>query len=79
MIGKKSMNKLRSILAVLVLLYAPIAYAQVAPTNKYDISSYPEDRKAIEIISRKNDSTRFNNDDYIAVGPEGRISYGFDD
>lgn len=79
MINTQSVKKLRSILVVLVLLFASKAYTQVPPANKYDASSYPDDRKAIELVSRKNDSTRFNNDDYIAVGPEGRISYGFDE
>lgn len=63
----------------LVSLSASAAHAQVPPANKYDTSSYPKDRKAIEQLGRKNDSTRFHNDDYMAVGPEGRISYGFDD
>lgn len=64
-------------MVLLALLFTSNAYAQLPPANKYNTSSYPEDRKAIELLSRKNDSTRFNNDDYIAVGPEGRISYGF--
>lgn len=71
-------KKLRPVLVAFVLLVASTAYAQVPPANKYDTSSYPEERKAIELLSRKNDSTRFRNDDYIAVGPEGRISYGFE-
>lgn len=78
MIHRKKAKKRQLVLGVLVLLFALKAYSQVPPANKYDTSSYPEDRKAIELLSRKNDSTRFNNDDYIAVGPEGRISYGFD-
>jgi hypothetical protein len=61
----------------LLSLFTSGAYAQLPPVNKYDTSSYPEDRKAIEMMSRKGDSSRFYNDDYIAVGPEGRISYGF--
>jgi hypothetical protein len=77
--NRQQVKKLQSVLVILVLLFAPKAYAQVPPANKYDTSSYPEDRKAIELISRKNDSTRFKNDDYIAVGPEGRISYGFEE
>lgn len=76
---RQSRNRLLSTAVLLIVLRAVAAYAQVPPANKYDTSSYPEDRKAIEQLSRKNDSTRFNNDDYIAVGPEGRISYGFDD
>ena len=57
---------------------AQVPPAQIPPAGKYDTASYPEDRKAIELLGRKGDSTRFNNDDYIAVGPEGRISYGFE-
>jgi hypothetical protein len=72
-------KKLHLVIATLGLLFGLEAYAQVPPANKYDTSSYPEDRKAIELLGRANDSTRFNNDDYIAVGPEGRISYGFDE
>lgn len=69
---------LQTLAAFMFLLFAQNTYAQVPPPNKYDTSSYPEDRKAIEMLGRKNDSTRFNQDDYIAVGPEGRISYGFE-
>ena len=79
MINTQQLKKLQSILIVLVLLFTSKAYTQVPPTDKYDTSSYPEDRKAIDLLSRKNDSTRFKNDDYIAVGPEGRISYGFEE
>ncbi|MEZ0610171.1 hypothetical protein ACAW74_16765 [Fibrella sp. WM1] len=78
-LNRQSLTKWQSFFVVLSLLLTVTAYAQVPPANKYDTSSYPEDRKAIEQLSRKNDSTRFKNDDYIAVGPEGRISYGFDD
>lgn len=68
---------LPAVFAFLALLFTHSVRAQVPPPNKYNTSSYPDDRKAIELLSRKNDSTRFNHDDYIAVGPEGRISYGF--
>ncbi|GAB3560439.1 hypothetical protein [Spirosoma fluminis] len=79
MINRQFLKRLRSISVILGLLVALKAYSQVPPVNKYDTSSYPEERKAIELVSRKNDSTRFKNDDYIAVGPEGRISYGFEE
>ncbi|MFT4205063.1 MAG: hypothetical protein QM610_14255 [Chitinophagaceae bacterium] len=65
-------------LLTFTLFIAATAHGQSVPVGKYDTASYPEDRKAIVILSRKNDSTRFLNDDYIAVGPEGRISYGFE-
>lgn len=52
--------------------------AQVPPTGKYNTTNYPEDRKAIEALGMINDSTVYLNDDYIAVGPEGRVSYGFE-
>lgn len=79
MINKQPFRKLRSILVGLTLLFLSKAYSQVPPPNKYDTSSYPEERKAIELVGRKNDSTPFKNDDYIAVGPEGRIAYGFEE
>lgn len=69
---------LKILAAFISLLFAQHTYGQIPPANKYNNSSYPEDRKAIEMLGRKNDSTRFNQDDYIAVGPEGRISYGFE-
>ena len=53
--------------------------AQVPPTGKYNTSNYPEDRKAIDIVSSKMDSSQFLNDDMIAVGPEGKVSYGFEE
>lgn len=69
----------RFILVIIVFIFSERVFAQLPPESKYDTSSYPEDRKAIAALSRINDSTRFYNDDYIAVGPEGRISYGFEE
>lgn len=66
-------------LIAIVSLISAATYAQLPPANKYDTTSYPEDRKAIALLGRSNDNSRFYNDDYIAVGPEGRISYGFED
>ncbi|OUJ74007.1 hypothetical protein [Hymenobacter crusticola] len=77
--NKEQSKQLQAALVILLLLLAPCVYAQIPPPNKYNTSSYPEDRKAIELLSRANENTRFNNDDYIAVGPEGRISYGFEE
>lgn len=56
-----------------VLLIATSVIAQ-PPAGKYNTDNYPEDRKAIDSLSGP---ASFLNDDVIAVGPEGRISYGF--
>lgn len=65
-------------LFIAAMFLAATVHGQVPPAGKYDTANYPEDRKAIELLGRRNDSTRFLNDDYIAIGPEGRISYGFE-
>ena len=62
-------------LFVFCAMTANMASAQ-APAGKYNITDYPEDRKAIEAIRTRPDSLQHLNDDYIAVGPEGKISYG---
>ena len=36
------------------------------------------DRKAIEAMEMINDGTLYLNDDYIAVGPERKVSYGYE-
>jgi hypothetical protein len=69
----------RFVIALVTLLLSFDSFSQTPPPNKYDTLSYPEDRKAIAALSRINDSSKFHNDDYIAVGPEGRISYGFEE
>ncbi len=56
-----------------------VAKAQVPPAGKYNTINYPEERKAIDILSSKMDSSQFLNDDMIAVGPEGKVSYGFEE
>ena len=53
--------------------------AQVPPSGKYNTTNYPEDRKAIEALGTAEDSLVHLNDDYIAVGPEGKVSYGYDE
>lgn len=53
--------------------------AQVPPAGKYNTSNYPEERKAIEALRLINDSSVYLDDDYIAVGPEGRVSYGYNE
>ena len=50
--------------------------AVVPPLGKFSDSSYPEDRKMINAPRNLNDSTAYHDDDYIAVGPEGKVSYG---
>ena len=65
--------------AIIALFVAKTTMAQVPPTGKYNTTNYPEDRKAIEALGMINDSTVYLNDDYIAVGPEGKVSYGYDE
>ncbi|MET0243709.1 MAG: hypothetical protein ABW174_09575, partial [Flavitalea sp.] len=67
----------KNLMLCILMLSVLSSIAQLPPAGKYDTTSFPEDRRAIAELSRKGDSTRFYNDDYIAVGPEGRISYGF--
>ncbi len=64
--------------AIIMLFVSTTTMAQVPPAGKYNTTNYPEDRKAIEALQMINDSTAYLNDDYIAVGPEGRVSYGFE-
>jgi len=63
---------------IIMLLHTSTVIAQVPPPGKYNTTNYPEDRKAIEALNAIGDSTIYLNDDYIAVGPEGRVSYGFE-
>jgi Domain of unknown function (DUF4440) len=67
-----------TITAIYMFFISVTTMAQVPPTGKYNTTNYPEDRKAIEALGMINDSTAYLNDDYIAVGPEGRVSYGFE-
>ena len=60
-----------------VLLISITSLAQVPPAGKYNTTNYLEDRKAIEALQMVQDSSEFLNDDLIAVGPEGKVSYGF--
>ena len=64
--------------AIIMLFISTTTMAQVPPAGKYNTSNYPEDRKAIDILSSKMDTSQFLNDDMIAVGPEGKVSYGFE-
>ncbi len=76
----KQQRNLKMMMITVVILFftTNILMAQVPPAGKYNTSNYLEDRKAIEALQMINDSTVYLNDDYIAVGPEGRVSYGFE-
>lgn len=77
---KQQLNyKLKIITAITLFFISVNSMAQVPPTGKYNTTSYPDDRKAIEALGMINDSTVYLNDDYIAVGPEGKVSYGFEE
>lgn len=73
----------RRLLLLVVLFFCGLAsFSQIPPAGKYDTTSYPKDRKAIDELSMKinfTDSSMYYNDDYIAVGPEGKVSYGFNE
>ena len=77
---KKLLNFFKPILPIIIFLCAfNTLKAQVPPAGKYNTISYPEARKAIDILNSKMDSSQFLNDDMIAVGPEGKVSYGFEE
>lgn len=67
------------ITAIIMLFVSTNGMAQVPPTGKFNTTNYPEDRKAIEALGMVKDSSVHLNDDYIAIGPEGKVSYGYDD
>ena len=71
-------SKIIFVTTVMLFFIANLVVAQVPPQGKYNITNYPEDRKAIDILSSKMDTSQFLNDDMIAVGPEGKVSYGFE-
>ncbi len=76
----KLLNFFKIILLGIIFLCAfNTLKAQVPPEGKYNTINYPEDRKVIDILSSKMDSSQFLNDDMIAVGPEGKVSYGFEE
>jgi len=76
---KQQLNYKMIMITVIILFFVSTSImAQVPPAGKYNTTNYPEDRKAIEALGMINDSTVYLNDDYIAVGPEGRVSYGFE-
>ena len=76
---KQQLNyKMILVIAIIMLFVSTSTTAQVPPAGKYNTTNYPEDRKAIDILSSKMDTSQFLNDDMIAVGPEGKVSYGFE-
>jgi hypothetical protein len=75
-------RKLKMIIITVMILFftSNIVMAQIPPEGKYNTTNYPEDRKAIDIVSNmKMDTSQFLNDDMIAVGPDGRVSFGFEE
>ena len=64
---------------IIFIIISTNVKAQIPPSGKYNTSNYPTERKAIELVSSKMDSSQFLNDDMVAVGPEGKVSYGFEE
>ena len=64
---------------IIFIIISTNVKAQIPPAGKYNTSNYPTERKAIELVSSKMDSSQFLNDDMVAVGPEGKVSYGFEE
>ena len=62
-----------SLLGIRIFSQAP-----VPPPGKYNTTNYPDDRKAIAEMQARQGPDQYLNDDLIAVGPEGKISYGFE-
>ncbi|CAN5885546.1 hypothetical protein BH11BAC4_BH11BAC4_23250 [soil metagenome] len=77
---KQKQHIFKTLLAafIIMLLHTSTVIAQVPPPGKYNTTNYPDDRQAIEALNAIGDSTIYLNDDYIAVGPEGKVSYGFE-
>ena len=55
------------------------------PPGKYDTTSYPAERKELDAMFANHsahnplsDTCLYLNDDFIAVGPEGKVSYGYE-
>ena len=68
----------QTIALLLVIIIANTALKAQLPVGKYNTTNYAKDRKAIELLKTLPDSLQHLNDDYLAVGPEGKISYGYD-
>jgi len=77
---KQQYNNIMKLLTLIILIVISTnVKAQIPPAGKYDTSNYLTERKAIELVSSKMDTSQFLNDDMIAVGPEGKVSYGFEE
>ncbi|MEO7044074.1 MAG: DUF4440 domain-containing protein [Ferruginibacter sp.] len=77
---KQKRNFKTIIFTVIIIFFTSnILKAQVPPEGKYNTTNYPEDRKAIEALRDVKESESHLNDDYIAVGPEGKVSYGYEE
>lgn len=74
--NNRTNNYTKWAITAFILFLAADGMAQIPPAGKYNTTNYPEDRKAIALLSMAKDSAQHLNDDYIAVGPEGKISYG---
>ena len=68
----------QTIALLLVIVIANSALNAQPPVGKYNTTNYPKDRKAIELLKTIPDSLQHLSDDYLAIGPEGKISYGFE-
>ncbi|MBC7652542.1 MAG: hypothetical protein H7101_12425 [Deinococcales bacterium] len=78
MTNRKTLIKILFATIIILMAIHQQVVAQVAPVGKYNTNNYAKDRKEIELVSSRMDSTQYLNDDMIAVGPEGRVSYGFE-
>ena len=56
---------------------APAISFKKAPAGRFNTANYPEERKAIEEMSSKQDSSKTLTGDYIGVGADGKIAYSF--
>jgi hypothetical protein len=74
-------NPKRTVAAIIAAIFISVmAVGQIPPipAGKYNTTNYPEDRKAIEALDDVHDNSKYLNDDFIAVGPEGKVSFGFE-
>ncbi len=81
--NKEQLFLFKPILVLACMIFSVLpSFSQIPPAGKYDSTSYPKDRKDINGLSMKInfvDTSVYYNDDYIAVGPEGKVSYGFNE
>ncbi len=68
-----------SLLVLFSLIGAGWALAQI-PAGKYKSADFPDDRKAIQALFKNlYDSTHFLEDNYVGIGAEGVIHFGYKD